>query len=120
MFKGNTKNAVVDSTSINLIGTGTNLTGDIKTGGDFRIDGSIKGNVEVAGKLVVGPTGVIEGDVTCANADISGEVKGVIKVNELLALKKTAKLYGDIVTAKISIEPDALFTGTCKMNVSNE
>lgn len=112
----NGKNAVVDSTSVNLIGTGTHLTGEVKSNGDFRIDGSLKGNIEVKGKLVVGQQGVIEGDITCQNADISGYIKGRINVTELLTLKSTAKLHGDITTTKISIEPDAQFTGTCSMN----
>jgi cytoskeletal protein CcmA (bactofilin family) len=112
----NGKNTVVDSTSVNLIGTGTHLTGDIKSNGDFRIDGTLKGNIEVKGKLVVGPQGTIEGEVICQNADISGQIRGKVSVSELLMLKSTAKLNGDIITAKIAIEPDAQFTGTCSMN----
>jgi len=32
-----------------------------------------------------------------------------------LALKSTAQIIGDIQTTKISIEPGAVFTGTCNM-----
>ena len=116
MFNKNvTKNTSVESTSINLIGSGTQLTGDIKSNGDFRIDGSLKGTITVKGKLVVGPTGIIEGEVDCQNADVSGEIKGRIQVAELLSLKSTSKLNCDIITSKISIEPEAMFTGNCSM-----
>ncbi|MCD6069073.1 MAG: polymer-forming cytoskeletal protein [Bacteroidetes bacterium] len=114
--KGNAKNTVVDSSSINLIGRGTQLTGDIRSNGDFRIDGQHKGTISVKGKLVVGATGSIEGEIECQNADISGEIKGRMNITELLVLKSTARLTGDIVTGKIAIEPDAQFTGTCTMN----
>lgn len=117
-------NAAPDGASINLIGNGTGIVGDINSNGDMRIDGSLKGNITISGKLVVGPSGNIEGNVQCQNADVSGEINGRITVNELLSLKASAKVLGDIVTGKISIEPNASFTGTCNMgavvkNISN-
>jgi cytoskeletal protein CcmA (bactofilin family) len=115
MFNKTTKNNLNETPSVNLIGGGTQLTGDVKSNGDFRIDGSLKGNIDVKGKLVVGPQGSIEGEISCQNADISGVVKGKINVSDLLMLKSTAKIQGDIITGKIAIEPEAQFTGTCSM-----
>lgn len=124
MFQKVNKSSTVESSSINLIGNGTNITGDINSNGDVRIDGTLKGNLSITGKLVVGSSGNIEGNVTCQNADISGEIHGKVTVSELLSLKSSAKLLGDIITGKISIEPNATFTGTCNMgavvkNISN-
>jgi cytoskeletal protein CcmA (bactofilin family) len=104
-----------ESSAINLIGSGTNITGDIDSMGDVRIDGTLVGNINLKGRLVVGPKGIIEGNVICQNADISGEIKGKIQVTEMLALKLSAKIIGDIVTGKITIEPGAIFTGNCNM-----
>lgn len=115
MFQKNNKSTGADSSTINLIGGGTSIVGDITSNGDVRIDGTLKGNISISGKLVIGQSGQIEGNVTCQNADISGEIKGSVNVSELLALKSTAKILGDIVTGKISIEPNATFTGTCNM-----
>ncbi len=124
MFQKANKSTVAESASINLIGSGTSIVGDISSNGDVRIDGTLKGNISISGKLVIGPSGSLEGNVQCQNADISGEVNGKVNVTELLSLKATAKLLGDIVTGKISIEPNATFTGTCNMgavvkNISN-
>ncbi|MBS1647084.1 MAG: polymer-forming cytoskeletal protein [Bacteroidetes bacterium] len=113
MFTKSDKNAEVFS--VNLIATGTQIVGDIKTEGDFRIDGSLEGSLLVKGKLVIGPHGVIKGEIECQNADISGEIRGKISVSELLALRASAKVTGDIFTGKISVEPDAQFTGNCSM-----
>lgn len=113
--KANPKGAGQEGPSINIIGNGTQLTGDIKSNGDFRIDGQLTGTISIKGKLVVGPSGKIEGEIDCQNADISGEIKGKINVSELLTLKATARLNGEIITGKIAIEPDAQFTGTCSM-----
>lgn len=122
--KANKSSAIIDGASINLIGNGTSITGNITSNGDVRIDGTLKGNLSISGKLVVGTSGNIEGNVVCQNADVSGKIHGKVTVNELLTLKATAKLLGDIVTAKITIEPNATFTGTCNMgpvvkNISN-
>lgn len=107
--------ATPDSNSINILGSGTEVTGNIKSNGDFRIDGHLKGNIEVKGKLVVGASGLVDGEVFCQTADISGNLKGKINVSELLTLKSTSRITGDIITGKIAIEPDAQFTGTCSM-----
>lgn len=115
MFQKTNKTNAGESVSINLIGNGTSITGDIKSNGDVRIDGVLMGNISINGKLVVGSTGKIEGNIICQNADISGDIKGKVTVSEMLILKASAKLNGDIVTGKISIEPNATFTGTCSM-----
>ena len=100
---------------VNLIGVGTTISGAITSSGDIRVDGTLKGSINTKGKVVVGSTGVVEGDVVCQNADISGELIAKISVSELLALKSTAKLEGDIVTNKLAIEPGATFSGSCSM-----
>ncbi len=104
--------------SINLLGAGTVIKGEIRLNGDFRIDGTFIGSIFCKGKIVVGSTGVIEGEINCQNADFSGEIKATVKVSELLILKETAKFTGDITTNKLSIEPGAKFSGNCIMEGS--
>ena len=111
-----TTKETAESGSINLIGNGTTIEGDIKANGDVRIDGLLTGSIHTKGKLVVGPSGKIEGKVVCQNADISGSINGKVNVSDLLALKSSAKLNGDISTGKLAIEPGATFTGACTMN----
>ncbi len=104
-----------ETASVNLIGAGTIIVGDVTTNGDIRIDGSLTGSITVKGKMVIGVSGMIDGEAVCQNADISGTVKGKIAVTELLALKASAKLTGDIITNKIAVEPGAVFSGSCSM-----
>lgn len=104
-----------DSGTVNIIGAGTSIEGDVVSSGDIRIDGSLKGTVKTRGKLVIGPSGTVEGEVTCQNADISGAIRGKISVSDLLSLKATAKLSGEISTGKLAIEPGADFSGSCSM-----
>jgi cytoskeletal protein CcmA (bactofilin family) len=114
--KGNmARNNDTDTSAINIIRQGTDIVGDITCKGDIRIDGKLKGTLNCDGKVVVGEGGIIEGTITCKNADISGSVKVSISVNELLTLKSTSNLVGDINTNKLQIEPGANFSGNCKM-----
>ena len=103
------------ATTINTIGSGTTINGDITSKSDIRIDGVLKGSVVTDGKVVLGEAGIIEGDVSCKDADIAGTIKAKISVSQLLSLKSSSKLQGDIVTNKLSIEPGASFTGSCSM-----
>lgn len=115
--KSNTmaRNNEVDASAINIIRSGTEITGDIVCKGDIRIDGKLFGNLKSEGKVVVGENGLIQGTVECAYATISGDMKVNITVNELLTLKSTANLVGEITTNKLQIEPGANFSGSCKM-----
>lgn len=104
-----------NTNTINLISNGTEITGDIISNGDIRIDGSVTGTLNTKGKVVIGPTGKIKGEVICKNSEISGAIDGKITVSQLLNLKSTCRIQGDITTSKLSIEPGAKFSGNCKM-----
>lgn len=109
------KSNIPESQSVNIVGAGTVIEGDITTNGDMRIDGTLTGSINVKGKLVIGVSGSVEGEIICQNADISGTIKGKIGVAELLSLKASSKLTGDIITNKIAVEPGATFSGSCSM-----
>lgn len=99
----------------NMIGPGTKIVGNIETNGDIRIDGAIEGDIQSKGKVVVGPNGEVKGEIKCVNCEVSGKVDGKVLVSELLSLKASSNISGDIKTGKLTIEPGALFTGTCNM-----
>jgi cytoskeletal protein CcmA (bactofilin family) len=105
-----------ENPAINLISLGTDITGDIKSSGDIRIDGSLTGNLNTKGKVVIGTTGKVKGEVNCKNSEVAGLIEGKIIVGQLLNLKASSKIHGDIVTLKLSIEPGAVFSGNCKMS----
>lgn len=109
------KNNDYDAKSVNTIGVGTVVKGDITSDGDFRIVGKIVGTIQSKGKVVIGKTGIIEGDVFCKNADVSGRVAGSMKVDELLSLTASSRVEGQMAVGKISIEAGANFSGQCNM-----
>lgn len=106
----------VSSTKVNTIVDGTRIEGSIQSEGNFRIDGYLKGDVNLKGKLIIGPSGQVEGKVSCQNAEIEGSFKGVIEVKELLYLKASAKIYGDSLFSKLRVEEGAKLECTCNYN----
>lgn len=109
------KTIETESSPVNIITAGTKIKGDITATGDFRLDGMLEGNIQLNGKLVVGDTGIVKGNIMCQNANIIGTVDGNLSVKELLSLHATARITGDILINKLSIEPGAVFTGRCRM-----
>ncbi len=109
------KNSDSQPTAVNLICDGTSIKGDVQATKDIRIDGYLNGNLQVGGKAVIGNTGKIEGAVICKTIDILGKIEGTITASESIHLKSSALVLGDVTTNRISIEPGAKFTGSCKM-----
>lgn len=117
MFKSkSSKNNIInnDAYSANTIQNGTILKGEVESESNIRVDGRLEGTLITKGKLVVGETGVIVGDVKCENANIEGRIEGELIVNELLVLKQNATINGSIKTKKIVVEEGAVFNGSVK------
>jgi cytoskeletal protein CcmA (bactofilin family) len=111
-------NENVSSGSINLIGQGTTITGDLDCKGDIRIDGEIIGNLRSKAKVVIGSTGKVIGQVNASSLDLSGVLTGDVIVSETIFLKSTANLEGNMIANKLVVEAGAQFNGLCKMGVS--
>lgn len=103
------------SNAVNLLCEGTVIVGDIKTKNDIRVDGIIKGKIMTSGRLVVGSTAKIEGDIECGNIDVTGVILGNITSGGTVSLKAPAKVIGNIVSAILAVEPGVFFNGNCQM-----
>ncbi len=114
--------APIETSSVNLIGNGTEIKGNVNLKNDIRVDGKIIGNIQSAGRVLIGISGEVEGNIYCTIVDVAGNVKGNIEAAEITNLKNTANIHGDVTTAKISIEQGATFVGLCKTipSVENE
>jgi cytoskeletal protein CcmA (bactofilin family) len=111
----NTKNIIPTSNTHNAITTGTYIIGEIKTKEDIRIDGKIEGNIECAGKVIIGPNAEITGNIYCINAELMGKIRGNIEVKETVTLKSQVYFAGEIITKYLDIESGAVFNGGCTM-----
>ncbi len=101
-----------------LVSAGTTLKGDISSNSDLRIDGTIIGNINSSAKIIIGSTGMVEGDIVGNNADVVGKVSGNIRVKELLQLRDQSVVTGNLFAGKLQVEPTATFNGQCHMGAN--
>lgn len=106
--------------TINILGEGTTIKGDIVANSDIRIDGELQGSLVAQGRIVIGTKGKVDGEIKGKNIEVSGIIKGKINIAELLCMKATAKIEGDIIAGRLSIEPGAVFSGNCTMGDNNQ
>jgi cytoskeletal protein CcmA (bactofilin family) len=110
MFARNTK-STIDS----LIGSATNIEGNLFFKGGLRIDGCVKGNViaepGMPSMLVISEQAKIEGEVRSAHLVINGEIVGPVFSSELLELQPKARITGDVCYKMLEMHGGALVAG---------
>ena len=94
---------------------GIYIEGDITILGSINIDGTMKGNLTAVGMLIVGSTGIINGDVITKNAEIKGTINGNLTATISATLEPGAILNGDLYTAKVHLAEGSTFNGKCTM-----
>ena len=101
-----------------LISADTTLKGDISSSNDLRIDGTIIGNIKSSAKIIIGASGVVEGDIFSHQADIVGKVSGNIRAKDILQLRGDCVVNGNLYAGKLQVEPTATFNGQCHMGAN--
>ncbi|MBQ2873686.1 MAG: polymer-forming cytoskeletal protein [Bacteroidales bacterium] len=104
----------INVNSISRISAGTVIKGEILSPGDIRIDGTFEGRLQSKGRVVIGETAVIKGDILCDNVDLWGKVEGNIYVKDTLALKEGCVVNSNLHIKRLSVELGATFNGNCK------
>ncbi|WP_282780776.1 bactofilin family protein [Phaeodactylibacter xiamenensis] len=124
MFGGNNKkentntksnSASTVSSGLNSLVKGTVVEGTVKSESDIRIDGTIKGKLVCDAKVIIGPTGYVEGEIRCQNAVVEGKFEGTLEVSELLNVRESAVVSGEVSTEKLIVQSGATFNVTCSM-----
>jgi cytoskeletal protein CcmA (bactofilin family) len=105
-----------DGTLSGFMGTGIELTGEIRFKDLMRIDGHFNGKINSeGGRLIVADNGSVDADVRVAVAQIYGTVNGNVVASKKVEMGRTSKVIGDIQTPELTIEQGAVFDGNCRM-----
>ncbi|MBR1928329.1 MAG: polymer-forming cytoskeletal protein [Paludibacteraceae bacterium] len=107
-------------TLYNALTAGSKIIGTIIADSDIRIDGTVEGDLQCSGKVVIGEKGLLKGTINCQNAEILGKLDGKIEVKQTLALRASSNLHGEVRTQTLIVEPNAIFNGTCAMGQKQE
>ncbi len=110
----------LDVNSVSRISASTVVKGEINSPYDIRIDGTFEGKLVTKGRVVIGESAVVQGDIVCVSADIFGKVKVTFYVKDTLSLNAGCTVDGEINTRKLMVELGAKFNGSCKMITEQE
>lgn len=98
-----------------LIGSRTELKGDLTFSGGLRIDGKLKGNVTAKGEgnstLILSENALIIGNVTVPHMIINGTIKGTVRAAERIELQPKAEIAGDVYYKVLEVALGAVING---------
>ena len=94
---------------LSTVSSDLQFEGSLTGAGDLQIDGSVKGDIRV-GRLIVGETGAVEGNVIADYLEVRGRIVGSVSGKQV-KLVSTAYVDGDINAEQLSIDVGAYFQG---------
>lgn len=100
---------------VTIIAEDTLFDGTLNSESDIRINGTLEGEMNVSGKVIVSDTGRISGTLSAEAAVIAGTVTGDIVIAQKLSLTESAHVEGSIQTDRLVVEEGAVFEGDCVM-----
>lgn len=98
-----------------FIGKGVAFKGVISYSGTVRIDGTLDGEINTDGGLIVGAEAVITAKITAGVVVCEGTVTGDIHAGERITLLAPAVVQGSLKTPVLSVEEGVRMNGTLEM-----
>ncbi len=110
----------LDSMPINtILGSDIEFIGDISGDSIIRIEGKVRGNINLKKGIILGENAYIEGNMESDYIILFGHIKGNIKSKEII-LKSTGTVQGDIETDALEIEMGSRYSGKLTISTIEE
>lgn len=94
-----------------IISSDLTITGDLVSGGEIQVDGTIDGDIRCK-TLIIGVNGAVNGEIDADSVRLHGRVSGQVRAKTVF-LAATAHMIGDITHESLAIEPGAFMEGHC-------
>ncbi len=101
-----------------IITAGITVKGHVQGEGLLQVDGVLTGEIDLAGAVIVAPSGSVNGKIRAAVVQVAGDVTGNIIAQEHVKLEASGIVDGDIMTTSIVIDDGAWFNGQVIMDRS--
>jgi len=93
---------------------GTEISGELKFKGSFRIDGFFKGKINSEDMLIIGERGHVEAEIRVGYAVVNGEFRGQIIGEEKVEIHDRGRVFGTIMSPKLVIAEGATLEAKCQ------
>jgi len=94
------------------------MNGDLKFQGSFRIDGKFKGNINSDAILIIGDEGHVEAEVKVGHIIVNGEIRGTIHAADKAEINARGRVIGTIISPKLIVEEGAYLEANCQTSTS--
>jgi cytoskeletal protein CcmA (bactofilin family) len=96
-----------NNTGLSVLGPATRVTGRITGDGALRIEGAVKGDVNVRGDAELSEGGSLEGNLRGNSLEILGTLLGDAEAAGVIAVRSSARVRGELCATEVSIEAGA-------------
>ena len=93
------------TSDLSVLGPSTRVTGRVSGQGALRVEGNLRGDIQVTGETEISQGGSVEGNVSAAKLDVSGSLLGDAVVKGPVTIRSGAVVRGQLRGGEISIEP---------------
>ena len=98
-----------------IIGEGSSFSGTLRADGTVLVNGTYEGGLQTAESVIVGKSGVVNGDLLANTVTVEGRVKGNVTARDRVELRTGSRLEGDVHARSFMIEDGVFFQGNCMM-----
>lgn len=99
-----------------IIGADMVVDGDIHAKEAVRVEGTVNGDVETEGALIISSSGKVKGNAKGSSIIIGGSLEGDLTSGGRTEVASTGKVIGNIRTKSLVVDENAVFQGQCIMN----
>jgi len=102
-------------TGSTILGSGTELVGDLTLSDSLHVDGRLEGNIRSEADVTLGESGRVDGEIHARRVLVSGTMNGRINA-ERLEIVAGGSVEGTISVVDLVIEPGGRFNGTSELS----
>jgi cytoskeletal protein CcmA (bactofilin family) len=110
-----TPQPVTEGGGTSVIAPGMKVVGDVETTGILKIEGTVQGSIRGARQVMLGRTGVIQGDVQAEEVILGGRVIGTVTATERVEIQNNSVIEGDVHTRSIVVFEGGVLNGNVRM-----
>ena len=101
-----------------VIAAGLKIVGDVETSGALKIEGTVQGSIRGARQVILGRTGVIQGDIQAEEVILGGRIVGTVTATERVEIQANSVIEGDVHTRSIVVFEGGLLNGNVRMDMA--
>lgn len=98
-----------------VIATGVTVSGTMEGEGVIQVEGTVKGEINLKGAVIIATTGMVQGPVTADVIQVGGCIEGNCVARDHVCLEKTGSLEGDVTTLSLVVQDGGRLNGRSNM-----